>query len=1185
MGENASLFYTTTREKRRESASSRVVHDVFSRTRGSRKRKRKRRRLSFGPSLNEKDDDDDDDAVRERERVKRDLRERETKMSLENAVMMRPSMMQSSPSPTPTTRGGLLLARPTTTTTTTFTKADLEETERDLLSQCERTRDGEEDEAIRAVVAGGEKEAIRLAVVGGERENVDDDDDDDDDDDAQERRRRLARDGRMVLKMARRKEQMDEFTYEREKKEKEEEEERTTTTTTTTREKLSEMNTESAKRTFELESKGWETEKTLVAEEEDNDGAQRIEEKEGRGGGGGIEEEEEEEEEDRTQRYGDAPTQTQTNNQYSNSAGQSRNDLFRASGIAGGGETIDPQGTQRAEPSFVEEEDDGREERATGLPVTTIAATQDNPEEEEEEEESEDDEDIEIIGTQVVASEDEEEEQQGKESEQDKEENKQQRGHNTAQMITDDTAEEPALEVEIEKEEEKEEEGAGEVLATPADKPEVKNGQPPPLPPRRENVGSVILATELSTGTQNVSATVPSGSTRMVTTVKAVASAAENALRKQIETRKKQAFGIESVAPQSLNPNSGEAEMQQTERNEEPDDHEMAAQHDGKGEQENDDDNHDDDDDDDDEQQQQQQHNQSPDLAEYFSQRVNATDDDEDEDEDVDEVVYRSQLTQQDDEGGVLHRPKNVKFTMPVILGDGEISSSEEEEDDRENVRDEEEEADEEEDDDDKEEMHRRKRKREIPLHAVRMSKRERKPKKFFDDTQRQEDAGIEGEEEEEEEKEKEEKEKEAQLPPTCMPRNTTRRRSARAATTTTTSQKTTTPVSNTRAAKKKKTALPTSKTPSATATVSSSSKGQTWSNYLPGCPKCRYSSCNACRPMHDRAINGDESAQRRVIKWNERREEKVTSASRSLGKKAKASNIRMRRTSSVHATARTIDVSLTPQKQISTATKSRKTADKRRKSTQSVQQQSRRRNSVEDSAEKTKSITGGGGGGKTTTALFSGLSFMITSMPSSRVVNEMRASITENGGCLLDNIPKFNSSKRVPARKQIVVLPTMNNNSGKRKETAKCLYARAIGARLCSVQWIRKSLEKNKIIENDDQYATQPTKLRFEGTSYMLLGNTFFQDEFSNLMLHAGANSVMTCGKMTKNALNQALRRAQDEGNEIHAIVIQSSEKLSREIKSALSESRKVVVRHDWLTESLQRGKILEFLDYVVHV
>ena len=97
----------------------------------------------------------------------------------------------------------------------------------------------------------------------------------------------------------------------------------------------------------------------------------------------------------------------------------------------------------------------------------------------------------------------------------------------------------------------------------------------------------------------------------------------------------------------------------------------------------------------------------------------------------MDEVVYRSQLTQQDDEGGVLHRPKNVKFTMPVILGDGEISSSEEEEDDRENVRDEEEEADEEEDDDDKEEMHRRKRKREIPLHAVRMSKRERIPKKL----------------------------------------------------------------------------------------------------------------------------------------------------------------------------------------------------------------------------------------------------------------------------------------------------------------------------------------------------------------------------------------------------------------------------------------------------------------------
>ena len=338
------------------------------------------------------------------------------------------------------------------------------------------------------------------------------------------------------------------------------------------------------------------------------------------------------------------------------------------------------------------------------------------------------------------------------------------------------------------------------------------------------------------------------------------------------------------------------------------------------------------------------------------------------------------------------------------------------------------------------------------------------------------------------------------------MPRGTTRiRRSARAATTTT--QKTSPPAS-TSLTKKKKAAPPpppASKTPTSTATFSSASKGQTWSNYLSGCPKCRYSSCNACRPMHVRAIDGDESAQQRVIKWNERREEKVASASRSLGQKAKASNVRMRRTSSVHAAARTISMSLTPIKQTSTATKSRKSAtDKRRKSTQSVQQ-SRRRNSVEDSA---------GEGNQSPVVVvverpplfFSGLSFMITSMPSSRVMNEMRASITENGGRLFDSIPKFSSSKRVPARKQIVVLPTMNNNSEKRKETAKCLYARAIGARLRSVRWVRESLEKNRIMENDGQNATLPTKLNFQGTSFLLLGNTFFQDEFSNLMLHAGA-------------------------------------------------------------------------------
>jgi len=1044
----------------------------------------------------------------------------------------------------------------------TFTKTDLARVERELLSQCERTKRGDEVNAIRAFVAGGEREAIgRLfsstTTTSQKREE----------EEMKEEEEKLAREGRVVLKMARQKEKMDEFTYAREEGGEEVE-------------KLTEMNTESAKRTFEIESRGWDTEKTVGDDEKE-------EEKEGEKEEVVVEEEEEE---DRTQRYGGTPTQTQANTyQHNNSVGQSRNDLFRASGVAGG-ETDDPQGTQRVEPSFAEEEEDVRDERATEPPpplVTTIAATQDDVEEEEEE--SEDDEDIEIVGTQVIASEDEQQQQQ-QQQEKGKGEDAQQRAHDTMQDVAEDTAAQADLDLGLEGDEE----GPVPILATPLDAPPAKNEQPPRLPPRRGNAGgSVIPATELSMGTQNVSATAPLSNAH-VATVKVVASAAENALRKQMEARKKQAFGIESVAPQSLNPNSSDVEMQ-TERSKEDREQEQ-----GDGDDNYDDDNNKNDDDDDDDLQ--HQHNQSPDLAEYYSQRVNETDDEdeiEDDEEEEDEVVYRSQLTQQDDEGGVLHRPRNVKFSMPVILGDGEISSSdeEEEEDDCENMREEKEEEEEEEDmheleddddeeyrcEDEDEELRGTKRKIEIPSHAMRASKRKRKPKKFFDDTQREEeDVDI---EEKEEEQEQEEEEEEAPRPQPSVPQGTTRRRSSRAATTTITTQKTSPPTSTTLTKNKKAAPTPASKTPASTATFSSASKGQTWSNYLPGCPKCRYSSCNACRPMHIQAINGDEKAQQRVIKWNERREEKVASASRSLGQKAKAPGVRMRRTSSVHAAARTINMSLTPQKQTSTATKSRKSAtDKRRKSTQSVQQ-SRRRNSVEDSAEKRKSITGGGGGGRNTTALFSGLSFMITSMPSSRVMNEMRASITENGGRLLDSIPKFNSSKRVPARKQVVILPTMKNNIEKRKETAKCLYARAIGARLRSVRWVRESLEKNRIMENDGQNATQPTKLNFQGTSFLLLGNTFFQDEFSNLMLHAGANAVMTCGKMTKKALNQALRRAHEEQNEIHAVVIQSSEKLSREIKSALSESRKIVVRHDWLTESLQRGEILEFLDYEVHL
>ena len=106
----------------------------------------------------------------------------------------------------------------------------------------------------------------------------------------------------------------------------------------------------------------------------------------------------------------------------------------------------------------------------------------------------------------------------------------------------------------------------------------------------------------------------------------------------------------------------------------------------------------------------------------------------------------------------------------------------------------------------------------------------------------------------------------------------------------------------------------------------------------------------------------------------------------------------------------------------------------------------------------------------------------MITSMPSSRVVNEMRASITENGGCLLDNIPKFNSSKRVPA-KQANRCPPDDEQQQRKKERNREVLVRA--SDWCEVMFgpmDPKILEKNKIIENDDQYATQPTKLRFEG-------------------------------------------------------------------------------------------------------
>ena len=154
-----------------------------------------------------------------------------------------------------------------------------------------------------------------------------------------EEEEKLAREGRVVLKMARQKEKMDEFTYAREEGGEEVE-------------KLTEMNTESAKRTYETETRGWDTEKTVGDDEKE-------EEKEGEKEEVVVEEEEEE---DRTQRYGGTPTQTQANTyQHNNSVGQSRNDLFRASGVAGGetrsefvsasSPTVDRAGSPSGQPS------------------------------------------------------------------------------------------------------------------------------------------------------------------------------------------------------------------------------------------------------------------------------------------------------------------------------------------------------------------------------------------------------------------------------------------------------------------------------------------------------------------------------------------------------------------------------------------------------------------------------------------------------------------------------------------------------------------------------------------------------------------------------------------------------------------------------------------------------------------
>ena len=1055
--------------------------------------------------------------------------------------------------------------------------------ERELRERAEETKDGNEVSAVHAIVASGELEAIKN-VIGFKDDREDDrgrerDDDDDDQDSG-----RVVT-GRVVLKMSRKAVGLDEFSYEKKEEEGRSNEEEND-------DDCGGGATESLMNQIGYDSKGWESAQTAsefsTRHNKDSQQQQPSEMKSTSvvGKEHSKEEEEEEEEEDKaTQKYDneldnnngrfaiDTPTHTTNNN---NSIGQSRNDLFRASGISGGLEdATDPQGTQRIEPDpnfvdndeenevviVVEEELDvngivaqrrpesfnNQEEEEvvvvaalaptiiTIQPIATttmiLATQEDNREEEEEEEDSENEEEEEILGTQVFALEEEEEEEEEREK---------------------TTLEDTAAEKDIEEKEE------AIIHQTPANAM-TNNEHPPPLQPRRPAAAAAAAAavaaatafipsTELnelqsslaaglvtdagvipSTSlTQNIPATAPSGNAD----VQIVAFAAENAVRNQLERRRMttMAFGNAegSIAPQSVteNPNSNE-EKTQLEVNNGAIDHVNKSIYD---DDEEDGEEKDDEIDDDD------AHNQSPDLAYHYSQRVLASDDDNEEGEEEedykqqhraydDDEMYRSQLTQQDDEGGILHRPANVKFKMPVAFGDGEVSSEEEDGDDDGNnkkLESEQEEEDEEEEDEEEED--------EEEKDVGGRGKRKRIPVKFFDDTQKEEEI-------DEDEEEVEEEEESQPLP--AVSTRPTRNKSKKV-------QEQQAPAADTTS---------TPKIVKEIASTTKSSKYETWEDYLAGCPKCRYSSCNTCRPMHILAINGDESAQGKVIRWNENRGEKMTLASRSLQQAKSSKNKRMRRTSSVNATARTIKL-FSPRP--ASVTKSNKRG---RKSTATMTENIA---SLEDSAEKKrKSIKGG---------LFSGLSFMISGMPEdSRKGIEMRKAIRENGGVILNSIPKFNKSKKIDPNKQIVLLPSDP------KETAKCLFARAIGARLRSVQWVRNCLSKKRVLLEDKENPKNLVAMDFEGTSYILLGNKNFQEEFSNLMLHARAGKVISCG--TDSDCKEDWKLKLGEDIVVAAVVIQTGERLPRWLKSALKG--KTLVRHDWLTESFRHMEILPYFDY----
>lgn len=223
-------------------------------------------------------------------------------------------------------------------------------------------------------------------------------------------------------------------------------------------------------------------------------------------------------------------------------------------------------------------------------------------------------------------------------------------------------------------------------------------------------------------------------------------------------------------------------------------------------------------------------------------------------------------------------------------------------------------------------------------------------------------------------------------------------------------------------------------------------------------------------------------------------------------------------------------------------------------------------------------------------------MTFLLSGLPARDDVEELTRLIEDAGGTVRREVPP--PAPETPpaaldfdayAPSQDVGAPMRRSSAGratrvvtpKPGRTLKCLYAAAVGAPMCTPEWVRASLDAGRplspassppgaMLSRGDEEDDGGFRIGiFEGTVVTLSGDERFLEQFGLLLRHAGAEVIPA-----EDVVSADGEDVPEGEGPCDYVLVQSGVGVKTEIPAGLARAAKRLgvpcVRHEWAVDSL---------------